>query len=763
MEATKLEINSASLQRNANRIYGVVVILAILLSVYVYLSADKIESGTLQLIEHEIPIFGQLQQLDSALTEQELYLNEYYANQDRNLYSVNFKNTSLKTEQLLNQLLEFNVAPQQIIELAQEQQKITELATIFDQNMQFGAGEKWDTAREHLGMFSMYRQQTKPIVKSIAADTDERVMQQYKDTKQNLSQTTSIVLAYSILMFIVATFIGRYIKSFILVSVKSKRVALFPQRNPNPIISLDKNNDVSFANPATEKLITTLGITKELLYKKIIERAKPIQEEILLNKQVHSKFEFLISDKTLNCEIHWLDDLETWDLHLVDVTQKKLAEEKLNYQAYHDQTTGLFNKNKFYENLKSQCKQDEHFIVGSFEIRNYSKLISQLGIEQTEKFLVEVTELLCPLLNDIISDSPFTLYQTSEKQFSIIIESDFCTERLQKIVHHIETKIERETFNNAKHIELDFGFCCFPDHAKDKSSIMKCLNIALDHAIATEHSTLVIYSHELGDAISKELAITEKLRIAINNKELELYFQPQLNIQKNRIVGLETLIRWPTENGFIPPVEFIPLAEKSGLIIPLGEWIAINACKQAKYLIDQGYKDIVVAINISPQQFQHPDFYNMIVGALAFTKVPAHNIELEITEGVIMYNEADTIDLLHKLKAVGLMLSIDDFGTGYSSLSYLKQFPIDKLKIDQSFIFNINTDDADKAIVNTVVDLGKNLGLTLIAEGVEEPEHLDILKKMGCQEIQGYYFSRPLPVLKLHEFLQSNQDEEDQA
>jgi EAL domain-containing protein (putative c-di-GMP-specific phosphodiesterase class I)/GGDEF domain-containing protein len=763
METAKLEINSASLQRYANRIYGVVVVLGILLSAYVYLSADKIESGTLQLIEHEIPIFGQLQQLDSALTEQELYLNEYYANQDRDLYSVDFKNTSLKTEQLLKQLLDFNVAPQQIIELTQEQRKITELAVIFDQNMQFGAGGKWDIAREHLGMFSMYRQQTKPIVKNIAADTDDRVMQQYKDTKQNLSQTTSIVLAYSILMLVLATFIGRYIKSFILVSVKNKRLALFPQRNPNPIISLDKKNNVSFANPATDKLVTTLGITKELLYQSIIEQAKPVQEQIFLSKQVHDRFEFSIGSKTFDCEIHWLSDLETWDLHLADVTQKKLAEDKLNYQAYHDQTTGLFNKNKFYETLNSQCEQEKHFIAGSFEIRNYSKLISQLGIEQTEKFVVEVTELLCPLLEEIIDDYPFTLYQTSEKQFSIIIEADFCTERLHKIVHQIETKIERETFYNAKHIELDFGFCCFPEHANNKSSIMKCLNIALDHAISTEHSSLVIYSHSLGDSISQELALTEKLRIAINNKELELYFQPQLNIQNNTIVGLETLIRWPTENGFIPPVDFIPLAKKSGLIIPLGEWIAINACKEAKYLIDQGYKDIVVAINISPQQFQHPDFYNMIVGALAFTKVPAHNIELEITEGVIMYNEADTIDLLHKLKAVGLMLSIDDFGTGYSSLSYLKQFPIDKLKIDQSFIFNINTDAADKAIVNTVVDLGKNLGLTLIAEGVEEAEHLDILKNMGCQEIQGYYFSRPLPVLQLHEFLQNNQDQKEFA
>lgn len=758
MGKVHLEINSASLQRNANRIYGVIVSLGILLSAFVYYSTDKIERSASILIEHEIPIFGQLQKLDSSLTEQELYLNEYYANQDSDLYSEHFKQASLNINQLLKDLQEHNVAPQQITDLSKTQKKITDLAAIFDENMQSGASGKWDTAREHLEMFSMYRQQTKPIVQSIAADTDKRVMQQYTNTKQNLAQTSYIVLAYSVLILVLATFIGRYIKSYILVSGKNKRLALFPQRNPNPIISLDKNNNLVFSNPATKKLITALNLSDDIFYQSLKNQVMTSQQHILNCKQPHRRFEFIIGGKTLDCEIHWLEDMETWDLHLSDITQRKLAEDKLNYQAYHDQSTGLYNKNKFYEILNDQCELNAHFVIGSIEVRNYSKLVSQLGIEQTGKVLQEVAELLQPLLNDIIDDYPFTFYKTSEKQFSIIIEADFCTERLHKIVHQIETKIEREAFCNAKHIELDFGFCCFPEHAKDKSSIIKCLNIALDQAIATEHSSLIIYSQQLGETISKELALTEQLRVAISNKELELYFQPQLNIQNGQIVGLETLIRWITPDGFISPAEFIPLAEKSGLIIPLGEWITINACKQAKYLIDQGYKDIVVAINISPQQFQHPNFYDMIVGALAFTQVPAKNIELEITEGVIMYNESDTIDLLHKLKAVGLMLSIDDFGTGYSSLSYLKQFPIDKLKIDQSFIFNVNTNEADKAIVSAIVDLGKNLGLTLIAEGVEELEHLNILKDMGCQEIQGYYFSRPLPVAKLHTFLQDNQD-----
>ncbi|MDC2887735.1 EAL domain-containing protein [Psychrosphaera algicola] len=195
---------------------------------------------------------------------------------------------------------------------------------------------------------------------------------------------------------------------------------------------------------------------------------------------------------------------------------------------------------------------------------------------------------------------------------------------------------------------------------------------------------------------------------------------------------METLIRWQLRDKFIPPIDFIPLAEKTGLIVPLGDWILLNACNKAAALIEQGYKDIVVAINISPQQFNHPSFYDTVVGVLEKTQVPAENIELEITEGVIMYNETDTIAMLQKLKDSGVKLSIDDFGTGYSSLSYLKQFPIDKLKIDQSFIRQIELNKDDKAIVSTVIELGNNLGLTLIAEGVEELSHMEILSDLGC-------------------------------
>ena len=752
-----MEISSATMKRNAGLIYGVIITLGVLLSSFVYLSTQKAEKNTLSLVEQEIPIFEQLQRLDTLFIEEELYLNEYYANQNRDVYLEDFKQASILTKHALDELHAQNVKPEQIQKLKAIQKNILDMAVEFDQNMEFGdrdTTEMWDLARQHLESFAMYRQEVKPIVEEIIAETNQRVEDSYLQTRSSLTQTSQIVLAYSVMILIFAIIIGRYVKSYIFVSVRNKRLALFPQRNPNPILSLDSDNHVAFANPATHKLLRSLNLSMDEFCQTMLNHVEQHQVQIREKELTSNKFEFALSGKILDCELHWLQDLETWDLHLVDVTKRKEAEAQIAYQAFHRVDTGLLNRNKFVQSLEQLTQSSEHVAIGSMEIRHYSQMVSRLGFESANNVVNELADLLARLFKDALSEQDYEFFQTSDKQFSLIINTDFCVDAIDKLVKTVESAVESKTFCNGMHTELDFGFCCYPEHANSATDLIRCVNIALDHAIAIEHSSLVMYDKELGDAISKEIELAEQLRIAIEKQHLTLHFQPQLDIRSDKIVGVETLIRWPHEGGFIPPVDFIPLAEKTGLIIPLGQWIVTQACIKAKSLIVEGYTDFIVAINISPQQFQHPSFFDMIVKTLEETKVPPENIELEITEGVIMYNEAETILLLHKLKELGLKLSIDDFGTGYSSLSYLKQFPIDKLKIDQSFIKNIDSNNADKAIVNTVVDLANNLELTLIAEGVEESSHLSILKQMGCQEIQGYFFSKPLPEEALSDFLQ---------
>ncbi len=293
-------------------------------------------------------------------------------------------------------------------------------------------------------------------------------------------------------------------------------------------------------------------------------------------------------------------------------------------------------------------------------------------------------------------------------------------------------------------IELDFGYCCYPNHGDDRNVLIKSAHNALAIAIEDEHNNFCLYEASFSQDRQANSELINKLRHAVAKQELFLVFQPQLDIQSNQVTGIETLVRWQHDGDIISPADFIPLAEQSGLTIPIGTWILEQACLFAKRLIDLGYIDIIVAVNVSPRQFTHPQFCHTVQRVLTDVGLSPQNLELEITEGVFMHNEENTLAVLQQLKSTGLHLSIDDFGTGYSSLSYLKRFPIDKLKIDQSFIRDCHQNDDDRAIVETIVSLGKSLSLSLIAEGVEEESHVDFLRDLNCDEIQGYWFSKPI-------------------
>lgn len=752
-----MELNRTILKRNAVLLYGVVILLGTVLSGFVFTSTQNIKNNALNLVDYELQIFEQLQHLNTLFVEQELFLNEYYANQNRNLYTERFIGTAKSINQKLAQLKAQGQSIQEIEQLEAAQAITLKLAADFDANMVNGDkqnAQMWNTARQQLASYAGYRGEIKQIIDAIGFATSNRITKQTENTKKSLNRTIQIVLVYSVVIIVIAILVGQAIKTAITVSHKNKRLALFPERNPNPILSLDIDNNSNYVNPAMATLLSQLNMSTDMFVAKFSNQINKTQKSILDNGSFHDFVELSMNNMVVNCDVHWLPDIQNWDLHLNDVTEKKRTESQLLFQAFHDQETGLFNKNQLIVDLETMCLQQNSHAIGFLEVRNYSRLVSRLGLQSTTAIIEQLANILKSELCNLLDTCDHNMYRTSDKQFAIIVSNNDCEEEVKVLVDKIECLINSTSFLSAVKLEIDFGFVCYPHHASDVQSIIKSATIALDAAIAIEHASLFFYSQALGESVSKEIELTNNLSQAIDNQELELYFQPQLDIQKNVIVGVETLIRWQSEGSFISPIEFIPLAEKSGLIVPLGNWILLNACHKAAELIALGHTNIVVAINISPQQFNHPDFYQSVLDSIKQSNVPAENIELEITEGVIMYNEDDTINLLNKLKKTGVKLSIDDFGTGYSSLSYLKQFPIDKLKIDQSFIRQINENNDDKAIVSTIIDLGNNLNLKLIAEGVEELSQLEILQHLGCQEIQGYYFSRPLASDKLNNFLQ---------
>ncbi|MDE2336266.1 MAG: bifunctional diguanylate cyclase/phosphodiesterase [Alphaproteobacteria bacterium] len=308
-------------------------------------------------------------------------------------------------------------------------------------------------------------------------------------------------------------------------------------------------------------------------------------------------------------------------------------------------------------------------------------------------------------------------------------------------------------------VRVSIGVSHYPSDGETARQILKNADISLNRAKEDGRDTVRYYSQEFDEAVHYRFQMLRDLRNAINRKELQVYYQPQFELKTGRMVGAEALLRWwlpdnSKEGGqFIPPAEFIPVAEQAGLIVPIGEYVLRTACATNKMWQEKGLPPFRMAVNLSGVQFHRGDVVGLVDTILKETGLEPRWLELEVTESVFMENMQAAIDILHRLHSLGVELAVDDFGTGYSSLSYLRQFPIDRLKIDQSFIRNALVNVDDKMITRTIITLGHSLDLKVIAEGVETNEHEKFLRELNCDEVQGFKYTQPIPADKLYDFV----------
>jgi diguanylate cyclase (GGDEF)-like protein len=294
-------------------------------------------------------------------------------------------------------------------------------------------------------------------------------------------------------------------------------------------------------------------------------------------------------------------------------------------------------------------------------------------------------------------------------------------------------------------LTASIGIALYPEDGADLEALSKSADTAMYRAKNEGRQGYRFFTPEMQARSVRNLQLVNALRHAIQLEQLSVFYQPQFSMQTGHIIGAEALLRWQNpELGMVSPSEFIPIAEESGLILTIGEWVLRSAVRQAKYWLNNGFPALIMAVNISAAQFLNPDLPNLITRILDEEGLPPEYLELELTESVAMYNPINAIAVMNNLHERGIRMSIDDFGTGYSSLSYLKKFKVYKLKIDQSFVRDISTDAEDRAIVNAVISLAKSLGLKTIAEGVETKEQLEFLYENGCDELQGYLYSKPV-------------------
>jgi len=305
-------------------------------------------------------------------------------------------------------------------------------------------------------------------------------------------------------------------------------------------------------------------------------------------------------------------------------------------------------------------------------------------------------------------------------------------------------------------VTASLGITLYPFDDKGTQELLRNADVAMYRAKESGKNNYQFYAAEMTAKASERLALENGLRFAIERGEFSLNYQPIADCQSGRIFGIEALLRWRhPERGMIPPALFIPLAEETGLIVPIGEWVLRTACEQCRAWQQQGFPSLYVAVNLSSRQFHQKELAASVQRVLQETGLDPAHLVLEITEGLVMQQAEATIDTLRELAAMGIRISIDDFGTGYSSLSYLKRFPIDVLKIDRSFVCDLPKDEDDAAIASTIIAMAHNLGIRVVAEGVETVEQLNFMREHNCGAMQGYYLSKPLPPEQFEDFLKS--------
>lgn len=430
----------------------------------------------------------------------------------------------------------------------------------------------------------------------------------------------------------------------------------------------------------------------------------------------------------------------------VDITAQKSIE-KFQQIAYQDELTGLPNRRKLTERLNEAIdKAAEHqrkFGIIYMDIDGFKKINDSYGHSIGDLFLIEVANRLCSL-------APYNkeVFRLNSDEFIIYLKYTE-EESIYKIASAIVDSF-KNSFLIAGHefyTNVSIGISLFSKEVSTADDLLRKADMAMLAAESSAESNFLLYEPFMHHDYERMLLLEKKLREALIQDELGLYYQPKIRADTGEMIGMEALLRWfDPDLGYIPPNEFIPIAEERGLISAIGEWTLVSACKQMGEWNEKYGKSLRVAVNISATHFMQSTFVQKLRRIIEETGVDTRYLELEITEDSMMHYTKESMEILVQLKEMGITIAMDDFGTGYSSFSFLKQFPIDAIKIDRSFISDLATEENSEKIVEVMIHLGHALGLEVVAEGVEELEELDILKRLNCDVIQGYYYSKPLSV-----------------
>ncbi len=438
-----------------------------------------------------------------------------------------------------------------------------------------------------------------------------------------------------------------------------------------------------------------------------------------------------------------------------DLTDRKRAEQQIEYQAYHDALTGLANRRLFQEHLTLAIalaqRKRRPVAVLFLDLDHFKVVNDSLGHTMGDTLLREIATRLRTSVRegDVVA-------RVGGDEFTIVLQElekkEDAAAMAQRVLRIIAEPMDVE--GQRLYITTSIGITVYPDDGEDAETLLKNADNAMYRAKAVGRNTYEMSTQELSRSMQERLTLESGLHQAMEKSEFELYYQPQIDVRTMRIIGMEALLRWRhPERGLMSPGSFLSVAEERGFIVLIGDWVLRTALQQARVFIEMGFPDFRVAVNLSARQFRELSLVEDIESAVKQSKVDPRCLELEITESVAMENIELTFKVLERLRRTGISIAIDDFGMGHSSLSYLKRFPIDALKIDRNFVEDLPDRFEDAAIVRSVIELAQGLNLRVVAEGVETKPQFDFLKEHGCREVQGFYFGFPVPAPQFQETL----------
>lgn len=578
-----------------------------------------------------------------------------------------------------------------------------------------------------------------------------------------ITMGTLITLALSLLGLYISR---RFMRQEMAKQESEKWYKSLYESNQDGIISINSEHVIIGFNPAVEKI---MGISEECHKYRPIASILPIfvadQHEFLREMYRRSsqgeilRYESAIQHTSgrqvdlnmVNAPV--LVDGKVMGNYIIarDVTEEKKAKERNHFLAFYDELTGLPNRRMFKEvladTIKKHKEQGKSLVVMIIDLDRFKLINDALGHAHGDLFLQQMSARI----GKMVGTKKTVLSRLGGDEFAILLKEEISEEDTAKFAEQLIYAIGR-SFNlkdNDYYVTASVGIAMYPNHGGDEVQLLRNADMAMYEVKKHGKNNFHFFSSELNAQINERVELEGEIRKSIEQKDFELYYQPQFRAEDEQLIGVEALVRWNhPEKGILSPAKFIPIAEETGLITTLGSWVLREACRQMREWHEAGAPRIPVSVNLSSQQFYQPHLTRDIKKILEETGLQPEYLELEITESMMMDAEVSN-EILNELSRLGIRISLDDFGTGYSSLSYLKMFPINKLKIDRSFIQDIAVNENDQAIVASIISMAQHLKMNVIAEGIETKDQLDILVENDCSEIQGYYYSRPLPALEL--------------